>query len=218
MSNSSLVDIIKYSPNHSGERTQPISRITPHCTVGQLNANSIANLFVNKSKKASCNYAIGKDGKVALIVDEKNRSWCSSNADNDQRAVTIECASDITSPYAFNDKTYKKLLDLMVDICKRNGKTKLIWLPDQQGALHKKLKDNEMLITVHRWFATKSCPGDWLYNRLDDVAREVTKRLQDDKLYKVQVGAYSIKSNAENMLVELQKKGFNGIIVETERN
>ena len=40
----------------------------------------------------------------------------------------------------------------------------------------------------------------------------------NNKLYKVQVGAYSIKSNAENMLVELQKKGFNGIIVETERN
>ena len=218
MSNSSLVDIIKYSPNHSGKRTQPISRITPHCTVGQLNANSIANLFVNKSKKASCNYAIGKDGKVALVVDEKNRSWCSSNADNDQKAVTIECASDITSPYAFNDKTYKKLLDLMVDICKRNGKTNLIWISDKEKALAYEPKENEMLITVHRWFANKSCPGDWLYNRLDDVARDVTERLHTNKLYRVQVGAYSIKYNAENMLVELQKKGFNGVIVETERN
>lgn len=218
MSNSSLIDLIKYSPNHSGQRTEPITRITPHCTVGQLGANSIANLFANKSRKASCNYAIGKDGKVALVVDESNRSWCSSSADNDQKAVTIECASDITSPYAFNDKTYNKMLDLMVDICKRNNKTKLIWISDKDEALTYQPKDNEMIITVHRWFANKSCPGDWLYSILDEVANIVTERLTSNKLYRVQVGAYSLKSNAENMLKELQKKGFNGFIVETERN
>jgi hypothetical protein len=177
MSNSSLVSYTKLSPNHSGARTHSIDRITPHCVVGQLTAESICGCFTSTSRQASCNYGIGKDGKIALCVDEGNRSWCSSNAANDQRAVTIECASDTASPYAMNDKVYAALVNLCVDICKRNGKTKLLWLGDKDKTLKYSPKSGEMVLTVHRWFANKSCPGDWLYNKLGDLATEVTKKL-----------------------------------------
>ena len=90
--------------------------------VGQLTAESICGCFTSPSREASCNYGIGKDGKIALCVEEKNRSWCSSSNANDQRAVTIECASDTTEPYAFKDVVYQKLITLCADICKRNGK------------------------------------------------------------------------------------------------
>lgn len=175
--NSSLVDLTVKSPNHSGERTHKIDRITPHCVVGQVTAERLGEIFENPSRKASCNYGIAKDGKVVLIVDESNRSWCSSSNSNDQRAITIEVASEKEAPYAFNDVAYESLIELCVDICKRNGKKKLLWLETKEKSLSYEPKNDEMIITVHRWFANKACPGDWLFSRLDSFANEVTKRL-----------------------------------------
>lgn len=174
--NSSLVKYTGLSPNHSGRRTHSIDRITPHCVVGQLTAEGICACFP-AGRDASCNYGIGKDGKIALCVEEKNRSWCSSSSENDQRAVTIECASDSTAPYAFNTAVYNALIELCVDICKRNGKNTLLWLGDKTKTLSYSPKSNEMVLTVHRWFANKSCPGDWMYNRMGDLAKTVTERL-----------------------------------------
>lgn len=112
-----------------------------------------------------------------MYVEEKNRSWCTSSNENDQRAVTIECASGKVEPYAMNEVVYDRLIDLCVDICQRNGKKKLLWFGDKGKTLNYQPKDDEMLITVHRWFANKSCPGDWLYARLGDLAAKVTTRL-----------------------------------------
>ena len=216
MSNSKLVSYTKLSPNHSGKRTHSIDRITPHCVVGQLTCESICDCFASKDRQASCNYGIGFDGKISLCVDEENRSRCSSSNSNDQRAVTIECASNKTSPYIMNEAVYNSLVNLCVDICKRNGKTKLLWFNDKSKSLSYEPKSNEMVITVHRWFANKSCPGDWLYSRLDDLANTVTKQLagdNDEYMYKVQVGAFKQKSNADAMLKKLKQAGFEGFIV-----
>lgn len=174
--NSPLVKYTGFSPNHSGQRTHSIDRITPHCVVGQLTAEGICACFP-KGREASCNYAIGKDGKIALCVEEKNRSWCSSSPENDQRAITIECASDSTAPYAFNTSVYNALIELCVDICKRNGKNKLLWFGDKTKTLNYSPKSGEMVLTVHRWFAAKSCPGDWMYSRMGNLAKAVTERL-----------------------------------------
>jgi hypothetical protein len=215
--NSSLVSYTKLSPNHSGQRTHSIDRITPHCVVGQLSAESICGCFTSPSRQASCNYGIGKDGRISLCVEEKNRSWCSSSNANDQRAVTIECASDMSEPYAMNDKVYASLISLCTDICKRNGKKKLLWLRDKDKTLNYAPKSDEMVITVHRWFANKSCPGNWLYARLGDLAAKVTAELSGvtsdaenkkpaTQMYRVrkswtdsksQLGAYKVLANAK---------------------
>lgn len=175
--NSPLVVYTNLSPNHSGQRTHSIDRIPPHCVVGQLSAESICGCFISPSRQASCNYGIGKDGRVSLCVEEKNRSWCSSSAANDQRAITIECASDLTHPYAMNSAVYTSLIKLCTDICKRNGKTKLLWLGDKNKTLNYAPASDEMVLTVHRWYANKACPGDWLYSRLSDLAAKVTAAL-----------------------------------------
>ncbi len=177
MSNSKLVNYTKLSPNNSGTRTHSIDRITPHCVVGQCSVETLGNIFMNANREASCNYGIGADGRVLLCVDEGNRSWCSSSNSNDQRAVTIECASETYHPYEMNSNVYNSLVKLCVDICKRNGKKKLLWFNDKNKALNYSPKSDEMLITVHRWFDNKACPGDWLYNRLGDLARRVTEKL-----------------------------------------
>lgn len=175
--NSPLVAYTNLSPNHSGLRTHSIDRITPHCVVGQLSAESICGCFISTSRQASCNYGIGKDGRVSLCVEEKNRSWCSSSAANDQRAITIECASDRNQPYAMNSAVYTSLIELCTDICKRNGKAKLLWLGDKNKTLNYAPAPDEMVLTVHRWYANKACPGDWLYSRLSDLAAKVTAAL-----------------------------------------
>lgn len=175
--NSSLVSYTKLSPNHSGQRTHSIDRITPHCVVGQCSVETLGSIFLPASRQASCNYGIGADGRVGMYVEEKNRSWCSSSAANDQRAITIECASDTAEPYAFKDVVYQKLIELCTDICKRNGKTKLLWLGDKSKTLNYAPKSDEMVLTVHRWFANKSCPGNWMYAHMGDLAEKVTAAL-----------------------------------------
>ena len=213
--NSSLVSYTKLSPNHSGQRTHSIDRITPHCVVGQCSVETLGSIFYPTSRQASCQYGIGPDGRIGMYVEEKNRSWCSSSNANDQRAITIECASDTTEPYAMNSKVYDALIKLCVDICKRNGKKKLIWLGDKDKTLNYNPKSDEMVITVHRWFANKSCPGNWLYARLGDLATKVTAQLGDtttapepttSTLYRVrktwtdsktQKGAFKVLSNAK---------------------
>lgn len=213
--NSSLVSYTKLSPNHSGKRTHSIDRITPHCVVGQCTAEGLGDWFAKSSTQASSNYGIDKNGRVGLYVEEKNRSWCSSSNANDQRAITIECASDTTEPYAMNSKVYDALIKLCVDICKRNGKKKLIWLGDKDKTFNYNPKSDEMVITVHRWFANKSCPGNWLYARLSDLATKVTTQLSGTTttpetptatLYRVrktwsdsksQKGAFKVLNNAK---------------------
>lgn len=218
-SNSPLVCYTGLSPNHSGQRTHRIDRITPHCVVGQLSCETICACFP-KGRDASCNYGIGSDGRISLIVEEKNRSWCSSSGANDQRAVTIECSSDKTAPYAMTDAVYQSLIKLCVDICKRNGKTKLLWFGDKDKSLNYEPKDDEMVITVHRWFANKSCPGDWLYSRLGDLAAKVTAQLggksDEGVLYRVQVGAYTVRANADAQLAKVKAAGFDTYMIQVD--
>ena len=226
MSNSPLVVYTKLSPNNSGQRTMAIDRISPHCVVGQCSIETLGSIFAPSSRQASSNYGIGTDGRVGMYVEEKNRSWCTSSNANDQRAVTIECASDTTSPYAMNEKVYAALIELCADICKRNGKTKLLWLGDKDKTLAYTPAAGEMVLTVHRWFANKSCPGDWLYNRLGDLATKVTAKLgsttespstateeaTSDTLYRVQMGAFKDKANADTLLKKVKAAGYDAFI------
>lgn len=208
--NSPLVAYTKLSPNHSGQRTHSIDRITPHCVVGQLSAESICGCFTSTDRQASCNYGIGTDGRVSLCVEEKNRSWCSSSKENDQRAITIECASDKSEPYAMNDKVYASLIALCVDICQRNGKKKLLWFGDKDKTLNYTPAADEMVLSVHRWFANKSCPGTWLYNRMSDLAKQVTDKLGGST---TTTPATSTDGNDKTIWNYLKGKGLNDYAV-----
>ena len=214
MSNSSLVTYTKISPNKNSPRNHAIDTITIHCIVGQWTAKQGCDYFADEDVKCSPNYVVGKDGSIGLSVDEKDRSWCSSSASNDNRAITIEVASDTKHPYAVTEKAYNALIDLLVDICKRNNIKELKWEADK-SLVGQVDKQN---MTVHRWFASKSCPGDYLYERHGQIADAVNERLQEKKgdiVYKVQVGAYTVKKNAENMLAEVKAAGFTDAIIVT---
>lgn len=176
MSNSSLVTYTLLSPNRTSPRNHAIDTITIHCVVGQVTAKQGCELFKSPSRQASCNYVVGKDGSIGLCVDEGDRSWCTGGTltvngmtgkQNDHRAVTIEVACDLAHPYAVTDPAYNALIRLVADIAKRNGLGRLKWRGDKSLVG----KPEEQNMTVHRWFAKKACPGDWLYERMGDIAQ-----------------------------------------------
>ena len=208
MSNSPLVSYTQISPNKTVNRNHKIDTITIHCVVGQLSVESIGNSFSKNYRKASSNYGIGSDGRIGMYVEEKDRSWCSSNPENDHRAITIECASDTKKPYAINDKVYASLIDLCTDICKRNGIKELKWKADK-SLIGKVNKQN---MTVHRWFARKDCPGDYIFNRLGIIAEEVNVRLKPKKKTITQIAKEVIKGlwgNGKERKDRLTKAGYN---------
>lgn len=221
MSNSPLVSYTKISPNKSSPRNHKIDTVTIHCVVGQCSVETLGNVFAPTSRQASSNYGVGVDGRIGMYVEEKDRSWCSSNAANDNRAITIEVASDTKEPYAVNAKAYAALIDLLVDICKRNGIKALVWSTNKADRVNHK---NGCNMTVHRDYASKSCPGTYLYERHAQIASEVNKRLgstnikpepekPSGSLYRVQTGAFKVKANADAMLAKVKAKGFDTYMV-----
>lgn len=223
MVKSSLAKVVVESPNKSSPRMSKIDTITIHCMAGNLSVESCGALFAKSSRKASSNYGIGSDGRIACYVGEEDRSWCSSNKANDNRAITIEVANDggADTGWHVSDKAYKSLISLLVDICKRNHIAKLVWSNNKNYRVNHK---NGCNMTVHRDFANKSCPGDYLYSLHSKIAKEVNALLGVDKeakpankLYRVQVGSYSVKKNAINMQNKLKSYGIDSIIVEVNK-
>ena len=197
MSNSSLVSYTKLSPNYSsGRGGNSIYIFTPHCVVGQVTVERLGEIFAKPARQASSNYGIGKDGRVALYVDEKNRSWCTSSKWNDQRAITVECASDATAPYAFKEVVFNRLIDLLVDCCQRNGKNKVLWFGDKNKSINYKPKSNEMLLTVHRWFDNRSCIP---------VESELLTKNGWVKLSDIQVGDEVASADLDNLNITFEE-------------
>lgn len=226
MSNSSLVCYTKISPNKTSPRNHVIDTITIHCMAGNLTVERCGEVFAPTSRKASSNYGIGSDGRIALYVDESDRSWCSSSSSNDNRAVTIEVANDggADTGWHVSDQALDSLISLCEDICRRNNIKQLLWRNDKNliGQIDKQN------MTVHRWFANKACPGDYLMNKHSYIVDEVNKRLNisntqaqqkvqstiSNNLYRVrtnwsdvssQIGAFSNLDNAKKAC----KAGYN---------
>lgn len=179
-SNSPLVVYTKISPNQNPQPSKNIKYVAIHCVVGQCLIESLGALFALPSKAASSNYGVDKDGRIGMFVQEKDRSWCTST-DLDQNAITIEVASDMQEPFAVRNEAYVSLLNLLEDICRRNGKKKMLWFGDKAKTLAYEPKADEIVMIVHRWFNPgKSCPGTYLYNLHPTIAKEITKRLGSD--------------------------------------
>lgn len=169
MANSPLVDVTILSPNTYGKRTGPIKKITIHHVAGVVSVESLGNMFKPASRKACSTYGIGSDARVGLFLDESYAPITSSNKANDMEAVTIEVSNCKGAPnWEVSDNVYAKLIDLCVDICKRNGIKQLTWTGDKNGTL-----------TAHYFFSATACPGPYLKARMMDIANAVNKRLDN---------------------------------------
>ena len=197
MSNSKLVTYTKISPNSTNPRNHEIDTITIHHMAGNLSIERCGEIFADPNRQASSNYGIGTDGRIALYVEEENRSWCTGSRENDHRAITIEVANDGGDPdWHISDAALAALIDLCEDICRRNGIAKLNFTGDKSGNM-----------TMHKWFQATGCPGPYLSGKFPYIAAEVNKRLQPEQMYRVrtswedaasQIGAYQVLENAAN--------------------
>ena len=170
MSNSPLVTYTNITKNKTSPRNHAIDTITIHCIVGQWTAKQGCDYFATTDRECSANYIVGKDGSIGLSVDEKDRSWCTSSRENDNRAITIEVASDTEHPYAVTDAAYSALIKLVADICQRNGIKQLVWSTNKADRVN---HVNGCNMTVHRDYANKACPGQYLYERHGAIAAAV---------------------------------------------
>ena len=212
--NSSLVTYKRLTSNKTSQRKYDIDTITIHCYVGQVTAKQGCDYFATTDRDVSSNYVVGKDGSIGLSVEEKDRAWTSANSENDHRAVTIEVACDSTAPYAVTTAAYNALINLVADICKRNNIKELKWKADK-SLIGQVDKQN---MTVHRWFASTACPGDYLYGKHADIAKKVNEKLGvatttattsvKKELYRIrktwadaasQIGAYESLDNAKKV-------------------
>ena len=204
--NSKLVNYTRISPNRSVNRNHKIDTISIRCVVGQCSVETLGSIFASTSKEASSNYGIGYDGRIGLYVEEKDRSWCTSSSSNDNRAITIEVASDTYHPYRVKDVAYKSLIKLLVDICKRNGIKKLVWSTNKSERMNHL---NGCNMTVHRDYANKSCPGDYLYNLHGQIAKEVNAQLGLGTSSTTKKTLYRVRKNWKD--VKSQKGAFNDL-------
>ena len=215
MSNSSLINYTKLSPNHYSGRTHAIDTITIHCMAGNLSVEACGNVFASSSRGASSNYGIGSDGRIAMYVEEKNGSWCSSNKANDMRAITIEVANDGGAPlWHVSDKALSSLFRLLADICRRNGIKKLVWSTSKSNRVN---HVNGCNMTVHRDYAAKACPGDFLYNNMQWIADE-TNKLLNPKKEEPKPAPSPIKPSNINTVVHTVKKGENLSVIAKKYN
>lgn len=223
MSNSPLVVHTRISPNSNNPRNHAIDTITIHHMAGNQTIESLGASFADPSRGGSSNYGIGSDGRIALYVEEENRSWCSSSRENDHRAITIEVANDSREPeWHVSDAALESLIALCVDICQRNNIPELRFTGDKTGNL-----------TMHKWFAATQCPGPYLESKFPYIAEEVNRRLMEareaaevpeaetapetvDRLYCIQLGAYRVRSNAEAQLERVKAAGFEDAFIATK--
>ena len=204
--NSKLVNYTRISPIRSVNRNHKIDTVSIHCVVGQCSVETLGSIFASTSKEASSNYGIGYDGRIGMYVEEKDRSWCTSSASNDNRAITIEVASDTFEPYKVTDAAYKSLIKLLVDICKRNGIKKLVWSTNKSERMNHL---NGCNMTVHRDYANKSCPGDYLYNLHGQIAKEVNAQLGSGTSSTTKKTLYRVRKTWID--VKSQKGAFNDL-------
>lgn len=210
MSDSALVNYVQISPCKNSPRKDTIKKITVHHMAGNLSVEQCGALFQNRARQVSSNYGIGSDGRVGLYVNEADRSWCSANAENDHQAVTIEVANDGGAPdWHVSDAALAKLIDLCTDICRRNGIERLNFSGDKSGNL-----------TMHRYFTATACPGPYLASKFPYIAEQVNKRLAGadaGTIYRVQIGAFSKKENAEALAGKAKAKGFDAAVIAVKK-
>ena len=167
--NSPLTQYVYLTANAAFPREKPIDTITIHHMAGTLELENLGAEFAKADRRASANYGIDVNGRIGLFVEEANRAWTSSNVENDSRAVTIEVANDeVGGMWHVSDASYRALIDLCVDICRRNGIEELNFTGDTSGNL-----------TIHKMFSETECPGLYLQSKLLDIANEVNAQLEN---------------------------------------
>lgn len=166
MTVSSLSSVGIISPNTSGLRTAPISKVTVHHMAGDLTVEQCGSIFKSASRQASSNYGVGSDGRIGCYLEEEYHPWTSSSYWNDDRAITLEVADYNLGDWSPSRAAYQSTVLLCADICNRYG-----IYPTYTG-------DTDGTFTEHRMYAATSCPGDWWHAKMPDFVNDVRNAMK----------------------------------------
>lgn len=190
MSQSSLVNVTKltshigYPDGSHGRGGCKIEKIFVHHMAGILTAEQCGNVF--KTREASAHYGIDNKGRVGQYVKEEDTAWHCGSKYYNQRSIGIELSNDAgaSGNWHVSDKVISKCIDLIVDICRRNGISKINYTGDLKGNL-----------CMHTWVASTACPGPYMKKKFKYIAEEVNKRLvvKDTKKSEPKTIIYTVK-------------------------
>ena len=193
-----------YTRNRAAQAGGKIREITIHHAAGNTTIDALGRLWQTKGRNGSSHYGVhGKE--IGQYVAESDIAWTNSSWGANCRAVTIETANSGGAPnWPVANNTLDTLILLVADIAKRNGLAPLV------------LGKN---VTWHSMYAATACPGPYLFGKLQyvvDKANELIKEPvppapeipAEGGLYRVQVGAFSSKLNAESYSRNLKAAGF----------
>ena len=206
--NSSLISYTRLTNNHSGQRNMNIDSIAIHHCASVVSVETLGEIFANPNREASSNYGIGNDGRIAMFVEEKNRSWCTSSAAVDNRAVTIEVSNSSTGGnWPVSDKAFNALIDLVTDICKRNNIKEIKWKNDRNLVN----KVDQQNLVAHQFVAPTACPGPYLLSKFSEIANRVNTNLKATTSTLTSSTYTNMKNDSNEVVIWnfLKSKGFN---------
>ena len=199
-----LIPVNRY--NRPGTKHTPI-KIGIHWTgnPGSPAANGAAyqmnvakGLFPNQPDAwTSSQYVLGWEGEIIHCVPDDEMSYAASG--NNAGVIHIEvCIQD--SSGRFSDKAIAALGELVRE-------------------LMSKYKISAENVVRHYDLTGKLCPPYYVdAARWAELRASITSAPKASTLYRVQIGAFSSRENAENYAAEARKKGFQAFVTEVDTN
>ena len=206
MADSKLVSYEFYGHKHWNNRQgNKIDKIVIHHAASVISVEQLGQVF--SSRNSSATYGIGSDGRVGQYVPEQYRPWTTSSWTIDKRAITIEVSNCETGgDWKVSDKVLQVLIELVADICRRNGIKKCSYTGTKNGVLQ-----------MHKWYANTACPGPYLGGKFPYIADEVNKLLKaekgDDVTMVLKDGFQNFQYSGANLKVYKGHDDFKGLFM-----
>ena len=173
--------------------TMKPSRIVVHNTANDASARNEIAYMISNNQEVSFHYAVD-DKEVVQGIPEDRNAWHSGDGEfgkGNRQGIAIEICYSKSGGDKFI-QAEKNAVDLIVDILKRYG-----WGVDK--------------VTKHQDYSNKYCPHRTLDMGWDRFIKMIEAKM-NSTLYKVQVGAFANKANAEKLCNELKSKGYQAFI------
>ena len=169
------------------------SRIVVHNTANDASARNEISYMISNDQEVSFHYAVDDKEAVQGIPENRNAWHCGdgANGKGNREGIAIEICYSKSGGSRFT-QAEKNAVDLIADILKRYG-----W---GVGA-----------VTKHQDYNGKYCPHRTLDQGWDRFIKMIEAKI-GSKLYKVQVGAFSNKANADRLCNELKSKGYSAFV------
>lgn len=169
------------------------TRIVVHNTANDAPARNEIAYMIGNNQEVSFHYAVDDKEVVQGIPENRNAWHCGdgANGKGNREGVAIEICYSKSGGDRFI-KAEKNAVDLIVSILKKYN-----WGVDK--------------VTKHQDYNGKYCPHRTLDMGWDRFIKMIEAKM-NNRLYRVQVGAFANKANADKLCNELKSKGYSAFV------